>query len=734
MVKKNATLFCLVLGWFLLLLELIRPAWASAGGPAGVTLAAPAWGFLPWGLGLVGCVLAVLFAALPDGKRGDKKNNGRSDDSGAPSSDFERVADVLGEFIWQIDRKGRFVYTNSAVNTLLGYKPDEIIGRFFYDLCHPYERQAVQQILTERLRQKKTFKQFLKRLQHKDGSYVIVESSGAPVLDAAGEPTGLCGISRDVTEGKQAEESIRMLAQFPAENPDPMMRVDIKGTVIYANPASRGLCATIGFRKGEIVPESWRRPILKALSSGRSQESEVEVEDRVLSLVIAPASAAAAVHIYGRDITERKQAQQKLEESEKRYQDLYDNAPDLYMTLDIAGKIKSVNQYGADYLGYTTDELLDRSIWDLIHSDDHKQIKAWMKKAGSQGLKQSELEHRLMRRDGTFLWVLMHSRMIVNAEGKIKEWRTIYRDITETRRSREQMQLAAQVLENSIEGIQVTDASGMVQMVNPAFTFITGYSSEVVVGEEGFITRMDEADSSVVEDMWAGLKGKGRWSGEVWSRRKDGEAYPKWLNVSVIKDSLGNVVNYICIFRDMTFIKHREEKIKYLANHDPLTGLPNRLLFEDRLDVALARAERHRGSLALLFIDLDDFKLVNDRLGHAMGDLLLQQLAGRLVACVRGEDTVARFGGDEFLMILQGIKDTEDAEEAARRVLGNLDRPFLLKGQEVSVSASVGITIYPQDGKQPDVLIKNADLAMYGAKAKGQNKFNLFTSDLNSTP
>ena len=614
----------------------------------------------------------------------------------------------------------------------MGYEPEEIMGRFFYDLCHPYERQAVQDVFGERLQDKKDFRQFLKRLQHKDGGYVMVESSGTPVYDVAGEPAGFCGISRDVTEEKQAEESIRMLAQFPAENPDPMMRVDIKGTVLYANPASRGLCATIGFRKGEVVPESWRRPILKALSSGRSQEIEVAVEDRVLSLVVAPASAAAAVHIYGRDVTERNQAQQKLEESERRYQDLYDNAPDLYMTLDKVGKIVSVNHYGAEHLGYATDEILDSSIWDLIHPDDHEQMKDWVKNSMAQGLKQGEREHRLLRKDGSFLWVLMRSRMIVDAKGRIKEWRTIYRDITETRRSREQMQLAAQVLENSIEGIQVTDAGGMVQMVNPAFSFITGYCAEEVVRKEGLLTRMGEADSKVVEDMWMGLKGKGHWSGEVWSRRKNGEAYPKWLNVSVIKDPLGNVINYICIFRDMTLIKHREEKIKYLANHDPLTGLPNRLLFEDRLTVALARADRHRGCLGLLFLDLDDFKLVNDRLGHAMGDLLLQQMAGRLVACVRGEDTVARFGGDEFLMILQGIKSAADAEEAAGRILSNLNRPFLLKGQEVAISASVGITIFPDDGKQPDVLLKNADLAMYAAKTNGRNKFRRFTSDLKS--
>ena len=715
MMKRNATLFCFITSLPFLWLAQLDPAWASAG----LETPLESGGAWPWALGLAGCCLGVLLTSQR-----------RQDSSVAHSSDFERVADVLGECVWQIDRKGRFVYTNSAVTTLLGYKVEEIKGRFFYDLCHPYERQAVEQIFTERLQQKKTFKQFLKRLQHKDGRYVMVESSGAPILDDAGEPMGFCGLSRDVTEEKQAEESIRMLAQFPAENPDPMMRVDIKGTVLYANPASRGLCATMGFRKGEIIPESWRRPVLQALSSGRSQEIEVQVEDRVLSLVIAPASAAAAVHIYGRDVTERNLAQQKLAESEKRYQDLYNNAPDLYLTLDRAGKIKSVNQYGAEHLGYAIDELLDRSIWKLIHPDDHEQIKAWAKKAVSQGHTQNEWEHRLLRRDGTPLWVLMRSRMIKDEAGEVKEWRTIYRDITEARHSREQMQLAAQVLEHSIEGIQVTDASGMVQMVNPAYSFITGYSAEEVVGKEGFLSHLSEADAEVMEDLWKGLKGKGRWSGEVWSRRKNGEAYPKWLNVSVIKDSLGNVVNYICIFRDMTLIKHREEKIKYLASHDPLTGLPNRLLFEDRLNVALARAERHRASVALLFIDLDEFKQVNDRLGHAMGDLLLQQLSGRLVACVRGEDTVARFGGDEFLMILQGIKGGSDAEEAARRLLRGLERPFLLKGKEVSVSASVGITLYPQDGKQPDVLMKNADSAMYGAKSKGPNRFNRFTSDL----
>ena len=697
-------------------------AWGASGQatPCHFSGLAETWARLFWPLALLGGGLALMFAAT---RRPKKKSPDRP-------QGFADAAEALGECFWELDEEGRFTYLNSAIKNILGYEPQELIGKSLYDLCHPYERQAIQQVFLEDLREKRAVKDALHRLAHKEGRFVTVQASAMPVLGPDGEAKGLRGIVRDVTQQKQAEESVRMLAQFPAENPDPVMRVDIKGSIVYANPASRTLCASLGWEKGESVPAQWRQSILQALSSGRSQEVEVQVKDRVLSLVIAPASAAAAVHIYGRDVTERNHTQQKLAESERRYQDLYDNAPDLYLTLDPGGRIKSVNQYGAEYLGYRREDLLGHSIWEFVHPEDHGQVKAWAAEAISQRRQQSQWEHRVVRRDKSLIWMLQRSRLIFDQKGEMQEWRIISRDITESRRSQEQLQLAAQVIQNSIEGIQVTDAAGIVQMINPAYTFITGFTAEEVVGKEGFISPLDGVEQQVMEQMWQDLKDRGRWSGEIWSRRKDGEAYPKWLNVSVIKDPLGHVVNYICIFRDMTLIKDREEKIKYLASHDPLTGLPNRLLFEDRLKVALARARRHKGFLALLFVDLDDFKQVNDRLGHAMGDLLLQQMAGRMMDCVRAEDTVARFGGDEFLLILQEIKKPTDAEDAAARILKSLVAPFWLKGREVTVSASVGVSLYPEDGRSIDILLKKADLAMYGAKDLGKNKFRRFGADL----
>jgi diguanylate cyclase (GGDEF)-like protein len=242
--------------------------------------------------------------------------------------------------------------------------------------------------------------------------------------------------------------------------------------------------------------------------------------------------------------------------------------------------------------------------------------------------------------------------------------------------------------------------------------------------------RSDRQDAAFYQALWASLNATGRWQGEIWNRRKSGEIYPEWLTINAVRDEFGRLVNYVAVFSDISGIKQSQAQLAHLAHHDPLTGLPNRLLFNDRLDHALDRARRDGSQLAVLFVDLDRFKHINDSLGHLAGDGLLQEVAARLTGAVRREDTVARMGGDEFTLLLEDLRRPEDAAVLARKLLDVLSGPYSVAGRELFVTASVGISLYPRDGSGCEELIRNADAAMYQAKEEGRNGYHFYLPEL----
>ena len=306
------------------------------------------------------------------------------------------------------------------------------------------------------------------------------------------------------------------------------------------------------------------------------------------------------------------------------------------------------------------------------------------------------------------------------------------KEIEERKQYEKQMIQATTVFENTIEGIVITDSKGIIQRVNKAFTTITGFEPEEAIGQNPRILKSDRHDQAFYEEMWASLITRGMWEGEIWDRRKNGETYPEWLSINAIKSPEGKSIHYVALFHDITDIKSSEDQLRYQANYDALTGLPNRQLFNDRLKMAIAHARRNELPLGVLFIDLDDFKNVNDSQGHYFGDLLLKQVAERLTACCREEDTVARLGGDEFLLLAQFIRKEEPAAtRLAERIIESFKNPFTLGDNQIYVYASIGITICPNDGNDIETLVKNADVAMYRAKGLGKNQFRLFTDAMN---
>jgi two-component system CheB/CheR fusion protein len=302
-------------------------------------------------------------------------------------------------------------------------------------------------------------------------------------------------------------------------------------------------------------------------------------------------------------------------------------------------------------------------------------------------------------------------------------------DITERKHAEEQLRLAARVFDRAAEGVMVTDIHQKVLTINDAFTNVTGYTREEMVGQTPRMLASGKHVPEFYTEMWAKIATHGWWQGEIWNRKKDGELYLEWLSINTVKDQAGNVVNYVAMFSDITQVRESQNRVEFLATHDDLTGLPNRTLFNDRLRQALARAGRSSKSMAVFFIDLDDFKVVNDTLGHNVGDKLLKQTASRLLDCVRAEDTVARLGGDEFVVLLEGA-GRHEAAMTAQRIIRDVSKGFQLDPHECFVTTSIGISMFPEDATEPSGLMRNADAAMYRAKDHGKNSFQFFTSEL----
>lgn len=308
---------------------------------------------------------------------------------------------------------------------------------------------------------------------------------------------------------------------------------------------------------------------------------------------------------------------------------------------------------------------------------------------------------------------------------------SLQKSVAEVKESQEQLKLSAQVFVNSMEAIVITDVENNIIQVNKAFTEITGYSSEEAVGNNPRILKSGLQDREFYRAMWETLLATGSWQGELMDRRKSGEVYPKWLSITVVRDEKGIITNYIALFSDITERKASYERIQHLAHYDALTGLPNRTLLNDHLDLTIAVAKRSKTQLAILFLDLDRFKIVNDSLGHYAGDLLLKIVSERLTSCVRETDTVARLGGDEFVILLNGIHEPNDAAGVAQKVVEAIAVSFMLEGNEVNIGTSIGIGIYPENGLDRSTLIKNADAAMYHAKENGRNNYQFFSAEMN---
>jgi len=466
------------------------------------------------------------------------------------------------------------------------------------------------------------------------------------------------------------------------------------------------------------------------------QIREVEVHSGPFSLG-ARTCLLSIIH----DETERRRLEQERQRSEQiikterlRSQMILKTASDGIHILDRDGKLIEANDAFLTMLGYDETAIGKLTVadwdaaysWEIIKSRNDDLILR-------RGKAVFETRHR--RRDGTLLDVEINaSGMEIDGEGYLY---AASRDISERKRAEQQLRIAASVFEAQ-EGMMVTDADSVILRVNRAFAEITGYTSDEVVGRKTSLLKSGRHEPAFYQAMWESLCQTGSWQGEIWNRRKNGEVYPQWLTITAVSGEANEISHYVATLADITLRKAAEDRIRHLAFYDPLTKLPNRRLLLDRLKKALATSSRNGREGALLFIDLDNFKALNDTLGHAIGDLLLQKVSERLLSCVREGDTVARLGGDEFVIMLEDLSSTQaeaatQTEAVAEKVLVELNQPYVLGDKEHLSTPSIGATLFSRHQDSIEELLKRADLAMYQAKAAGRNTVRFFDPDMQAT-
>ncbi|WP_338584129.1 phosphodiesterase DibA [Pseudomonas sp. MAG733B] len=329
-----------------------------------------------------------------------------------------------------------------------------------------------------------------------------------------------------------------------------------------------------------------------------------------------------------------------------------------------------------------------------------------------------------------YAWVIFSAGLIFIARTRLLRCLGIGARLRERSEDRERLRQAAAVFDCTREGVLVTDREGLIVHVNPAFMQITGYQREEVLGQRPSLFKSGRHSADFYQAMFSTLDSVGEWSGEIWNRRKSGEIYPQWQTIRIIRDDLGQLSHYVAVFSDISAIKNSEQELMHLAHHDPLTDLPNRLLFTDRTEQALASAQIHKRGCALLMIDLDHFKMINDSLGHTIGDQLLKAVAERLKAMFGPGITLARLGGDEFAVLAESCPQLGQAAALAQRIIEGLKEPFQIDGHQLFINTSIGISLFPGDALSAEQLLRNADSALFKAKSAGRNGYALYTEEL----
>jgi diguanylate cyclase (GGDEF)-like protein/PAS domain S-box-containing protein len=660
---------------------------------------------------------------------------------------FRSLVECLSAVTWEANRDDfSYTYVSPHAEKLFGYPlsawhdPD-----FWANALHPEDRERTLSYCRQETDAGRDHT-IDYRMYAADGRLIwvhdivtLIEHRGAAVLR---------GVMIDVTETKQIEQALRLSEQKFAsvfqQCPDILViarRED--GCLLEVNPSFEehtGIRAADALGKNGTELNLWGVPgagpqVLQRLQRESLRNLEMlfrrqngELFTGLISAQQFQLADTPALVVVVRDISQVKQTQEQLQFSEEKFAKAFHASPDgLLLTRMQDGRILEVNEGFSSLTGYSNDDVANQSTIGLGLWHNPADRSAVMQRLKDTGTVRDYTAVIRAKNGELRLCEISMQGMQINGERCVL---TIARDVTERTRTQEKLQLAATVFESTAEGVLITDTEQRITAVNRAFTEITGYSEAEALGRSPHLLASGQHDSAFYAAMWHQLDATSHWQGEICNKRKNGELYPQWLTISAVRNSEGRIAHFVGVFADITSLKRAQDKLDHQAHHDSLTGLPNRLLFENRLHAMLADGQSNSSLGAVLFLDLDRFKHINDSLGHPVGDLLLQATAQRLRSQLRDIDTVARLGGDEFIILLPGLHQADDAERVANKLLTCLSAPFQADGHEFFITASIGASLFPQDGMDVATLIKNADAAMYRSKANGRNRAELYTRDL----
>jgi diguanylate cyclase (GGDEF)-like protein/PAS domain S-box-containing protein len=642
-----------------------------------------------------------------------------------------QILETMKGAVVVIDMHGRIRVVNRAAGSLLGRNAAELRDAHVREILHSEQNLSTGQLLNSTGVLEHTM-----AWRGADGSVVDVLASSSFLRDEDGTPVGVVYVASDFTERKRAEQALResehRYRTLFEMNPLPMWVYDFDTLQFIA--VNDAAVRHYGWTRREFLAMNIREirpaeelPGLEALLANidekrgprytRHRRKDGTVLDAEVTSFEFLSAGRRARLVMAQDITERKRAEEELRASEERYRELFENANDLVFTHDLEYRITSVNVAGERVSGYSRDELLGTHIYRLLVPEHVERAREAAAKKLRGEATSTFYEVDMVAKDGRHIPLELSTRLIYR-DGKPIGVQGVGRDIAERKANEARYRL---LFERNLAGVYRTDAQGAILDCNEACARIFGYDSrDEFVHANAHEFYFEDADRARFVQM---LRTQKQISNvELRLRRRDGSTVWVLENVSLLDNNIleGTII-------DITDRKHAQEQMEYQAYHDALTGLPNRLLFRDRITVALAHARRSGRMAAVMFLDLDQFKLVNDTLGHTVGDRLLQAIGARLVNCVRAEDTVARMGGDEFTILLADVADRRGATAVAQKVLEAVRHPVVVGDHELYVTTSIGIAVFPDDGEDAEMLLKNADRAMYHAKELGRDNFQYAT-------
>ena len=649
------------------------------------------------------------------------------------------------------DNQGRYLVVNQAAARFIGKPIEELLGKDDRSL---FPESTAQMIFEHDLNimQGKLTQTLEEEVVSFDGEKTTFDVTKGPMFDKKGQVIGLFGIGRDITAFKQTETALLdrdfKLSAIIKSSPSVLSMKDLEGKYVLANPNLEKIHhltenEILGKTDADLYSDEIAKLLnandnkvlssLKRLSIEESIPIDGELHTFMTTIfpVLNTAGNAQFICRISQDITESKRKNEILHKSEARLQEAHHLAKmgDWSWDIDTNIHLWSTETYRIFGLNPASSPLEFNALNSFFSPKSWKQLSGAINNALISG-EDYECDAEIIHQDGTRSWITARGKGTLSKQGKVKSLQTTIQDITERKQAEIELQIAAVAFESQ-DSVMVTDASFHILKVNQAFTDMFGYTAEEVVGKGAKLLRSDKQDKSFYLDLWNKMNSTGFWKGEIVNRHKSGRLISNLLSISAVKDKEGVVTHYVGSHIDITERKADADKVLHIAFHDLLTQLPNRQQFNDRLKHAIASSDNTAKISALLMIDLDNFKTLNDTLGHDIGDLLLQEVADRLTKSVREEDLVARLGGDEFVVLLEGLSDdmseaTELAKLVGDKVLKVLNKPYRLAMHQYQSSSSIGVTLFKGNQLTISELLKQADISMYAAKKSGRNLLRFF--------